>query len=51
MTLSSRFALPGRIWSVAARHPSGPLYATCYGADFLETVVPVVGLLGNPVLE
>ncbi|MFG2337873.1 hypothetical protein [Streptomyces yangpuensis] len=47
MTLSSRFALPGQIWSVAARHPSGPLYTTCYGADVLETVVSVVDLSGR----
>ncbi|MFJ6777886.1 hypothetical protein [Streptomyces yangpuensis] len=47
MTLSSRFELPGQIWSVAARHPSGPLYATCYGADPLETVVSAVDLSGR----
>lgn len=47
MTLSSRFYLPGQIWSVATQHPSGPLYATTYGANPLETVVSSVDLSGR----
>ncbi|WP_031157927.1 hypothetical protein [Streptomyces erythrochromogenes] len=47
MTLSSRFDLPGQIRSVAAQHPSGPLYATTYGANPLETVVSSVDLSGR----
>ncbi|WP_405422158.1 hypothetical protein [Streptomyces erythrochromogenes] len=47
MTLWSRFDLPGQIWSVATQHPSGPLYATTYGANPLETVVSSVDLSGR----
>ncbi|MFF9979264.1 hypothetical protein [Streptomyces erythrochromogenes] len=47
MTLSSRFDLPGQTWSVATQHPSGPLYATTYGANPLKTVVSSVDLSGR----
>ncbi|MFE5675763.1 hypothetical protein ACFQ7B_12710 [Streptomyces erythrochromogenes] len=47
MTLSLRFGLPGQIWSVATQHPCGPLYATTYGANPLETVISSVDLSGR----
>lgn len=47
MSLSSRIAMPGQIWSVAAPDTSGPLYVTSYGASPLETVVTVVDLSGS----
>ncbi|MFE7096321.1 hypothetical protein [Streptomyces erythrochromogenes] len=51
MTLSSRFDLPGQVWCVATQHPSGPLYATTYGAHPLETVVSSVDLSGRVLWE
>ncbi|WP_327350346.1 hypothetical protein [Streptomyces sp. NBC_01304] len=47
MTLSSRIAMPGQIWSVAAQDPSGPLYVTSYGAGPLDTVVTMVDVSGS----
>ncbi|MFE6905124.1 hypothetical protein [Streptomyces erythrochromogenes] len=51
MTLASRFDMPGQIWSVAAQHPSGPLFTTTYGANPLETVVSSVDLSGRVLWE
>lgn len=42
MSLSSRIAMPGQVWSVAAQDSSGPLHVTRYRASPLETVVTIV---------
>ncbi|MFE7265561.1 hypothetical protein ACFU9B_26325 [Streptomyces sp. NPDC057592] len=47
MTLSSRIAMPGQVWSVAAQDASGPLYVTSYGASPLETIVTMVDSAGS----